>query len=449
LFYNVPARRKFLKSDETESAHIISAVKNLALAEDSVKFSLYQNGGKIFSSPEICGCGARVNEIFQYGEKFIDFSHSDGNLTICGTICDPEFGNICRKNIVLFVNDRLIRSDMVNSALCEELRPIFPNHRGILAYIFLKIDPAIVDVNVHPMKMEVRFRSELSVRSLIGNCVAEIFGKRGTAIVAESRTTAATPVISVAPVAAAPTRNSSWKSSAFRTPVRSVDVERACRNIPASHGGTKMAISTAEQKVFPTHGGDSGNWCEWRFIGTAFGEIALFESKNGIIVFNIRAAASRVLYEKITSQNENPHSQLLLMPLEITLTDHEIERLQRFLPILSKYGFSIYSFGKRDYKMDAIPEWLRYEDAEILVRDLIIDCENSVKNTPRTNLEEMFARLMARSINLENFKDRDAIEKLRGALLVSKNPLACPLGHATYFEVSLSDMGHRFHEKVK
>jgi DNA mismatch repair protein MutL len=97
LFYNVPARRKFLKSYETESMNIISLIKNLALAELDGKFSLFENGNLIFQSPNSKSLGDRINEIFKHDEKFIDFSYAEEDYAVDGAICDPTFGNVCQK----------------------------------------------------------------------------------------------------------------------------------------------------------------------------------------------------------------------------------------------------------------------------------------------------------------------------------------------------------------
>jgi DNA mismatch repair protein MutL len=430
LFHNVPARRKFLRSDETESAHIVHLIKCLALAESSVKFSLWQNGNKVFSSPDARGCGDRVNEIFRFGEKFIDFSHEDDSMAVSGTICDPTFGNVCRKNIVLFVNNRLVRSDALNFALCEELRPIFPAHRGILAYVFLKIDPAIVDVNVHPMKREVRFKNDAPVRNLIKKCMGSLFEAREVQSVAGTR-------------AIRPSKGG------YSSGVGAGETGKDAIGGATAKLRTARTIAAARQGSFNLYSTDGGGSCEWRFIGTAFGEIALFESKSGVIVFNIRLAASRVFYERMTSHGWNSGSQLLLMAVEFSLSDGEIHSLQKFSSVLSKHGFSIYSFGRRDYKMDAIPEWMSLKDAEVLVRDLLAGGENFGKNPQRVDLEEMFVRRMSLAVNLENFKSSEDIEKLRDMLLESKNPLICPFGNATYFELPLADIGHRFHEKIR
>jgi DNA mismatch repair protein MutL len=436
LFYNVPARRKFLKSDETEAAHIASLVKNLALSESGVKFSMFQNGTKIFSSPTSGNIGHRVNEIFKHGEKFIDFSHARGDFEIKGTICDPTFGNVCRKNIELFINGRLVKNDLVVATLCEELAGVFPAHRGILAYIFLKIDPAAVDVNVHPTKSEVRFRQEMPVREFIKNCAAAIFEKKYSAASAEISADAAQM-----PAAKQSFPNSTGSVSAVE---RSFRRELSPVPSPRAEMVGMRKILSMQQKMFDFAAESTKNSGEWNFIGTVFGEIALFESETGIVIFNVRLAASRVIYERILAECDPCNSQRLVFPIEISLSQEEMECLQRFSEVLVKHGFSIYAFGKCDHKVDAIPTWLSHKDAEIIIRELVAGRTVFSKNLSDACLEETFARCASKLVHPSDYCERGAVEKLRDGLLSCKNPLLCPHGNATYFEIPLADISRRF-----
>lgn len=320
LFYNVPARRKFLKSDETESMNIISLIKNLALAELDVKFSLFQNGNVIFQSPNSNNLADRVNEIFKYDEKFIDFSSAKGDYTMDGAICNPNCGNVCKKNIVVFVNNRLVKSNIVNYAMCDVLEPVFPNHRGILAYIFLKINPAMVDVNVHPMKKEVRFKNEMVVRGFIQKALLDVFGKHDDAVVEKFVQGEAQPTF-----------------QNFQQPQwQGLQRESFTKNYPTASSGSKISrreIPFVEQKKLDIFPSTELNDHDWKFVGIVFGEIAIVKQRTGIIIFNIRLALSRVTYEKVMAQCDVTSSQQLLLPIEFSLSQAESDCFLRFLPI--------------------------------------------------------------------------------------------------------------------
>ncbi|MDR2779359.1 MAG: DNA mismatch repair endonuclease MutL [Puniceicoccales bacterium] len=434
LFHNVPARRKFLKSDETESINIISLVKNLALVELDVKFFLFQNGNMIFVSPNSKNFGERINEIFKYNEKFIDFSHVEGDYAMGGAICDPTFGNICKKNIVIFVNDRLVRSNIVSYAICDALGPIFPNHRGILAYVFLKVNPSMVDVNVHPMKKEVRFKSEIAIKEFIKKALLDVI-KKSNGVTVEEFIQHGKPQ---------PTLQNLQRPQSLS--LQSKPLVQSSPTISPDGKIFQKKIQFVEQKNLDILSMDKSSDCGWKFVGTAFGEIAIFEHKTGIIIFNIRLAISRVTYEKVMNRCNIASSQQLLLPIELSLLQDESEQFQRFLPIFLKNGFSVYSFGQYDYKIDAIPEWLSYQDAASLAHRLIAEenISTKTKNAQTLNMEEIFAKCISQISTLENYRTQDSIEKLRDSLLSCNNPLLCPFGNAIYFEFSLADMGRRF-----
>jgi DNA mismatch repair protein MutL len=435
LFHNVTARRKFLKSDDTESAHIISLVKAMAFAEAGMQFSLCQDGSEIFVSPATNTIGDRANAIFRHGEKFTDFHWKDEKISLHGTICDPSFANVCRKNIVVFVNSRLIRSDLVNFAICEELGPIFPNHRGILAYIFIKIDPGAVDVNVHPMKMEVRFRNESAVRASIKNCLAGVFS--GEKSFAGNNTPIAIPPPGESAAAHLQfpmvRRNGSPRSPMASFPGRSVgEIGLGAKILAHSQGTFDGATGT--------------NTCEeWRFVGTMGEEIALFECSTGLIIFNIKLALRRVTYEKIIANIGAVDPQRLLIPIEISVAHTGEERVKNAISILGKYGFSIYSFGKYDYKIDAIPPWISYASAEIIAGEFLSSSSEVAKNLGQSNMDEFIAKRMAITASSKDYNTQDSVENLRHALLACPTPLLCPSGNAIFFELPFCEINGRFY----
>ncbi len=169
LFHPVPARRKFLKTDRTEAAHIVSSVRLYALASPGVAFTLVEDGQVIFRSPACPSLRERVMEIYgrQLGDELIPIEAQEGSQRLGGLIGRPGVSRSTRHELITFVNSRPVDSRALNYALLESYRESLPKGRYPVAFVFLECDPAAVDVNVHPAKREVRFRDEPAVRGFV------------------------------------------------------------------------------------------------------------------------------------------------------------------------------------------------------------------------------------------------------------------------------------------
>src|SRR5476651_187082 len=175
LFNSVPARRKFLKTDQTESAHIVQCVRLYALACPRTAFTLIEDGRVIFRSPECATLAERVAEIFgkQTAEALISIETAEPGFRLSGLIGRPGVGRATRHEMIVFVNARPVDSRTLNYAIIESYHESLPKGRYPLAFVFFECDPAAVDVNVHPAKREVRFRSEPQVRSFVIRAVLQ------------------------------------------------------------------------------------------------------------------------------------------------------------------------------------------------------------------------------------------------------------------------------------
>ena len=169
LFNSVPARRKFLKRDETEAAHIVAGVRLYSLAFPHVAFTLIEDGRIVFRSPECPALPDRVAEIYgrQIAGDLVPIEAHEGEMALSGLIGRPGVGRGTRHEMVVFVNRRPVDSRTLNYALIESYHESLPKGRYPLAFVFFDIHPAAVDVNVHPAKREVRFRSEPAVRGFV------------------------------------------------------------------------------------------------------------------------------------------------------------------------------------------------------------------------------------------------------------------------------------------
>src|SRR5688572_2986129 len=209
LFNSVPARRKFLKTDQTEAAHIVQCVRLYALACPRTAFTLIEDGRVTFRSPECTTLAERIAEIFgrQTAESLVQIEASEAGFRLSGLIGRPGTGRATRHEMIVFVNQRPVDSRTLNYGLIESYHESIPKGRYPLAFVFFECDPAAVDVNVHPAKREVRFRSEPAVRSFVIRAVLQRLRELGDASprMIDPATVNQPPVTNLISVATGPT----------------------------------------------------------------------------------------------------------------------------------------------------------------------------------------------------------------------------------------------------
>src|SRR4051812_17964660 len=325
LFNSVPARRKFLKTDQTEAAHIITGVRLYALAFPKVAFTLIEDGRVIFRSPECVDLLGRVTEIFgrQLANQLTLIETAENGMKLSGLIGLPGQGRSTRHEMITFINQRPVDSRAINYALIESYHESLPKGRYPLAFVFFEIDPAAVDVNVHPAKREVRFRSEPLVRSFVIRSVLQRLRELAGGDVREVN---------------APTSTIPSTFGTLPPPIRRVDLPAmtaaplavAARSLPtfplaaAPSTSPQSAIRSSQPAVSPVEIRESkieNARSAWRFVGLAHSVYALFETPAGLVLLDRRAAHERVWYERLREEfrvGAVPSQRLLLaVPLEL------------------------------------------------------------------------------------------------------------------------------------
>lgn len=429
LFYNVPARRKFLKSDETETSHIINIVKQFALAEPTITFNITNNDKHIFHSPECEMLPDRFNKIFGHNEKFISFQHDGERYKIHGIICSPDFGNFCRKNILTYVNRRIVKSDIISSSICDATRDLYPHHREILACIFVEANSSLLDINVHPMKREVRFKDENSLRQNITLALQSALSSEYKQHILQNykQLKDIKPYQTIA--------HQLQKHSCIQNISNVVQYKQTPQSTPTTINNKLYHQSSLEIKQQETS--------TWRFIGHAYDNIYIFESNTGIIFFNIKSALARITYEEISSNTYTATQQQLLLPININISANETERIEHILPILHDVGFSTYHSGQYEYKIDAIPTWMDYQTIPQLITKLLEHSDINAKTSH--DAKTACIRILSNYVNtnIDSSHLEETIQSICHKLLRCQNPLISPECNAIYFEVRKYDIQKR------
>lgn len=422
LFHPVPARLKFLKSDETEAAHIVRLVRLYAIAHPEVGFLLREDGREIFRSPGNAPLLDRVREIWGRqvaGEVTIMPAFARPGMRLSGLLGKPGVSRGTRQDLVTVVNGRPVDSRTMAFALTESYHTLIPKGRYPLAFVFLEMDPAWVDVNVHPAKREVRFRDEAKVRNFLIESVLAVLRARADdglpvatipAVVPASALTASSPKTFSAPV-----------SVSGVTPTY----------VPPSAPAHAPAVRLG-----------------WRLLSRLREERAVFETPTGLAILDIGAAHQRVLYESILAQftAQKPVSQPMLVPLSIELDPLPAAVLKERLPLLASAGFDFEEYGRNFWRIQALPAWLEPEAALGFVRDLLAEMARREGDFGRPSLAydalAKIAVIKARRKG-DSLSDAELMELVQ-ALFRTVQPGTCPRGRRTYVEWTDADLTRRF-----
>ncbi|MFM7742630.1 MAG: DNA mismatch repair endonuclease MutL, partial [Verrucomicrobiota bacterium] len=426
LFHPVPARLKFLKSDETEAAHIVRLVRLYAIAHPEVGFLLREDGREVFRSPGNAPLLDRVREIWgrQVAEEvtLMPLFERPG-MRLSGLLGKPGVSRGTRQDLVTVVNGRPVDSRTMAFALTESYHTLIPKGRYPLAFVFLEMDPAWVDVNVHPAKREVRFRDEAKVRNfLIESVLAVLRARADEGLPAETipAILPASPLTAVAPTIASPV-------SAGSTPPAYVPPAYVPPPSPTHAPAVRLG---------------------WRLLSRLREERAVFETPTGFAVLDLGAAHQRVLYESILAQftAQKPVSQPLLVPLSIELEPLPAAVLKERLSLLVSAGFGFEEYGRNFWRIQALPAWLEPEQALAFVRDLLAEMARREGDFGRPSLAyDALARLAVSKARRKGDGLSDAeLTELVQALFRTAQPGTCPRGRRTYVEWTDADLSRRF-----
>lgn len=487
LFNSVPARRKFLKSDTTEAAHIIHGVRLYALAFPDVGFTLIEDGRIIFRSPQCSTLAERVSGIFgrQIGEGLMPLDATEQGMRISGLIGVPGLGRATRHEMITFINQRPVDSRTLNYALIESYHESLPKGRYPVAFVFFEIPPGDVDVNVHPSKREVRFRSEPAVRSFVIRTILHRLREMGEAQAASlqaplaganttvgARDPGAVGIISGLPTV--PSLQPRWSppepsrvggspagpaGPAGNWPAPVVTFQPANGANPSGLNLSAPAHPPAigSPSAFGGPGGSDSTGIPsasaqlvrtWRFLGLAHRHYAVFETASGLGLLDRRAAQERIWYERLQSAFASGAvaSQRLLLPVPFELDTISSAMLLDAQEFLGKHGFEIAEFGRNFFRVEAVPDWMEPADAEGCVRDLLGLLRDGQLHAKDLALaREELARFSAlRATRLPESINEAEIHAIVSELFRCRNPLTSPTGRPTLVELSHGELTRRF-----
>lgn len=436
LFNSVPARRKFLKTDATETAHITYLCRLFAIANPRVAFRLLENRRTVFQSPACEKLEDRIAEIWgrSLAKDLIPLSvfSPDNKYQLTGLTAKPGVGRSTRRELVTLVNRRPVDSRTLGFAVLDAYHGRIQKGRYPPAFLFLEIQPQEVDVNVHPAKREVRFRNDGDVRRFVLGAISETL----------SQLKEAPPTVETTPKAAS-TKQDPAPVQTPRPAIRPIETSTTNPTKIAPTITTAVALPQPEQAPETSLKRSS-----WQLIKLLKGKYAIFDTPKGLVLLHLRHADQRVRFEKIqkTFDETNPPSQGLLIPEPIELEPMAAATLQQHLELLNQGGFQIEEFGRNFYRIEAVPAWLDPTAAVAFIRDTIDTLRQ--RSGGRENNELTWQTITALaaegSYQKNDLVNEHTAHQLAEDLLQCEIPHTSPSGKPTYKEMTWAEFERHF-----
>ncbi|TYP00099.1 DNA mismatch repair protein MutL [Geothermobacter ehrlichii] len=451
LFFRMPARRKFLRRDETELSHIGDVVTKIALAHPAVQFRLLHQGRKLVDVRRNEDLRSRVTGLLGRslaGELLaVDCSGAEGRVH--GLVGPPQTSRATTGAIYTFVNGRTIRDRVVQHAVMEAYRTLLPKGRYPVVVLFVEIDPAEVDVNVHPTKHEVRFRHQAQVHDFIADAIRKVLGDSSWLLQESPSQNESSPLNPQGPP--------------WRTPAGGEVAER-CRegvresldrymqrrtDVAPSVPGCSLIRMPEKEPADNTAEAANGFFSGLRYIGQYHDSYLLCQDGDDLILIDQHAAHERVGYERLRQgwrRGEIERQQLLFPPV-MEFSHAEADLVKSHLGHFSELGFELEHFGGNSYVLKAIPQILARDDAETLVRDVV----DELGRLGRSSLiDEAVDRVLIRMACHSMVRANQALtpEQVR-ALMRQLDSIdfnaQCPHGRPVMHRLSLAEVEKFFH----
>tara|TARA_R110001592_G_scaffold220353_9_gene475040 strand:+ start:566 stop:2431 length:1866 start_codon:yes stop_codon:yes gene_type:complete len=469
LFFNVPARRNFLKSNPVEIKHIIDEFQRVALAHPNIAFSMYNAENEVFNLTK-GSFRQRIVGVFgeKYNQKLVPVAESTDIVTIEGFVSKPEFAKKTRGEQYFFVNDRFIKNAYLNHAVQNAFDQLLSKDQFPSYFINLKIDPAKIDINIHPTKTEIKFEDERSIYAIIRTSVKQALGKYNISPtldfeqetsfdipLSKRMETVKAPTIKVNPnynpFSASVSANKPTNNGAIRTAAKQESKNWESLYDDFDKNTTEIIEqppqeTNAEQQVI------SSNWDDdeaerGRTLLQLHKKYVFTQLKSGYLIIDQQRAHERVLYEKFTTQlqSKKSSSQQLLFPETIDFIAADAELLNEIKPEIIALGFVLDKVGRSSFVISGVPSEIKEQNIKQTIEKLL---EQFKLNSSELKLDkkENLATSLARSASIKAGQTLNAEEmnNLVDNLFACEMPYSLPNGKPTIISLNLDDLNKQF-----
>ncbi|MGB5419490.1 DNA mismatch repair endonuclease MutL, partial [Algibacter sp.] len=465
LFFNIPARRNFLKSDSVELRHVIDEFHRVALAHPNISFAMYNNGSESFNLP-ISNYRQRIVNIFgnKTNEKLVPVEEDTEVLKISGFVGKPEFAKKTRGEQFFFVNDRFIKSAYLNHAIASAFEGLLKNGTHASYFLNLTVNPQTIDINIHPTKTEIKFDDEHTLYALLRSAVKHSLGQFNIAPVLDFERD--------------PNLDTPYSFKKDNTNAPKVEVDRSFNPFQDEKTSKDRAVAYKKDQTTSWEGLYVGLESKGNDSKSDFSEVQ-FESeertasifdddkqvekthttyqlhnkyivstiKSGMMVIDQHRAHQRILYEDFLKNLtiKEAASQQLLFPLQLHFSPPDIAIINQLKLDLEHTGFAFSSVKGELVEITGVPVGVPESEVSIILEQLISDVENEVPDS-HFSASDLLAKSMAKSLAIKTGQSllKDEQEHLVNKLFACKEPNVSPTNRTTFVTMSVDELDKKF-----
>ncbi len=430
LFYNTPARLKYLKNESYELANCVSLIEKLALSHDKISFTLTNNERVLVKTTGSGNLHKCIHEIYglNVSSKMLEIESSNDDFDLYGFVCKPEILKSNRNHFITMVNDRVIKNNDINRAINDAYYTYKPDTKYPIIVLKINADPTLIDVNIHPTKQDIKMSKINELYDLIYNNIKEVLYKS----------------LLIPDAIKKPEYNE----------IKDQYIENFIKeNKEDDYSGSRQVVmdlsyAEAEKKEEPIVINEELKRLVLYPVGIAHGTYIIAQNEEGVYMIDQHAAQERINYERFLKclKEKEITTTSLLFPITIELSPSEFLSLKNYLEILFKMGFKVEEFGLNTYIFKEHPTWLKtgYEEESIRkIVDLII--QNKGEFDPVKFNENIAITLACKMSIKANMRiSNEAAEELLQELVLCDNPYNCPHGRPTIIKFSTYDLERMF-----
>ena len=464
LFFNVPARRKFLRAETTEYAHVEQQFRLHAIANPQVAFTLIKDGDPLYHLPAARDLMERIRGLVgdELAQRLLPVMETERHgIQISGYIGGPGYSRSNKQMQLVFLNGRCVESAPLHYGLREGYHTTLMKGQYPVTFLFVTMDAHAYDVNVHPAKKEVRFYDGHAVREAVAHAVQETLNQSRVLPQGHATGRSQAPL----PVPPLPIDTSITIEQQVALPLPAVQQQALRRDwnelptrfesaLPAAEIQPAAALASSPTTPPETAGksqamaAKTSSEEEFKILGVLGKLYVLMEGKEGLVMMDQHAAHERVLFEKMrySMEREGVPSQRLLMPLMLHVSPRDYELLSRNLDSLVKLGIEAEPFGANTLKVDALPAFLHSDDPAALLSQIVDELASLSSKSSSLRLgEDMIATTACRHAVKANDHLRGVeLASLVRDLMACEMPYCCPHGRPTLIQISYPELERKF-----